>query len=118
MTFNTESSLERLTSYVENSGPFDDMYLMLFNHGTEGIGLSSIDDWKAVLGLAKDRGQLIGLREDLYPRDFGSFARYVDAIKSTIPARYPIPAPLPLSTLLEFLRVSARKYKISALEEP
>lgn len=111
MKFNMEASAEWVEKYLDEREPFDEIYLMLFNHGVEAVGLPPMERWRGILTRAKKRGQFVGLREDLYPRDFGSLARYHADLKK-IPARYPIPGPLPLQTFYDFLERSGGTYQV------
>jgi hypothetical protein len=54
--------------------------MMLFAHGTESIGLASIERWRGLLGRARRRGSFLGVNERSYPRDFATFARYHAAL--------------------------------------
>jgi hypothetical protein len=111
MKFNMEPSADCIEKYLDERPPFDEIYLMLFMHGVEAVGLPPIDRWRGVLTRARRRGRFIGVREDLYPRDFGALARYYQEIK-TIPSRYPLPGPLPLDRFAEFLARSDGSYAV------
>lgn len=106
MKFNMEASAEWIEKYL-----VDEIYLMLFNHGVEAVGLPPLERWRGILARAKKPGQFVGVREDLFPRDFGSLARYHMNLKK-VPAPYPIPGPLPLRTFCDFLERSDRKYRV------
>lgn len=117
MTFNMEPSLEAAAAYLESAESYDDINLLLFNHGVEAVGFPQIKEWKdRVLSKARKNGRLIGVREDLYPRDFGALTRYNKAIKE-IPSRYPIPAGVPLSQFEDFVQSRREAYKITWSEE-
>jgi hypothetical protein len=111
MKFNMEASADWIETYLDEREPFDEIYLMLFNHGVEAVGLPPVERWRGILARAKKRGQFVGVREDLFPRDFGSLARYHADLKK-VPARYPIPGPLPLRTFYGFLERSDGKYRV------
>lgn len=98
MKFNMEASAEALERYLDRAGPFAEIHLMLFSHGTESIGLAPIERWRALAARATRHGRLAGIYERAFPRDFGVFARYHDALRE-IPSRFPIPAPLSLAAV-------------------
>ena len=102
MRFNMQPSLDGLTSYLDAREPFDDINLMLFQHGVEAVGVTSPDQWRDVLARARRHGSTMGADLDEFPYDFAHFARYHDALQA-IPARYAMPRPLSLSELDEFL---------------
>lgn len=112
MTFNMDPSAEAIEHYLDSHEGYDDINLMLFNNGVEGIGFPQMDRWKRVLERARRRGQLIGVREDLHPRDFGSLGRYHTDLQKKIPARYPLPGPLPLQRLVSFMERKEGQYKV------
>ncbi|QSB16294.1 hypothetical protein JQS43_08380 [Natronosporangium hydrolyticum] len=103
MTFNTDPSLARLAEYLANREPFDEIMLALFQNAVEMIGLPSVDDWREqVLSRARRAGWFAGLSPEHHPRDLGHLASYDDALKE-LPARYPLPGPLTLAELDDFL---------------
>jgi hypothetical protein len=75
---------------------------MLFSHGVESVGLAPIERWRSILQRARKHGSFVGVDEERFPRDFAAFIRYHTHLKK-IPSRYPIPAPLPLARLDQYL---------------
>lgn len=104
MTFNTESSLRVLENYLDNSDRYEEIYLMLFSHGVDSVGLPAIGRWRQVFQKAKKGGSFVGVAEDKYPRHFASMIRYHTDLKRLISARYPLPEPLSLEDLDEFVK--------------
>lgn len=103
MKFNTEVSFNWLNQYLDSTDAYDQIYMMLFSHGTDSIGLSSIEDWRTVLNRARLRGEFVGVDEDKYPRDFATFMHYYTDLPKTIRVRYPLPEPLALEKLDQFI---------------
>lgn len=91
LTFNMEPDLADLERYLEETDPYDELFLMLFNHGTVGVGLPRIDDWRRLFERA-GRGAFVGQNEQRFPLDHASYARYHTDLKASIPARYPVGA--------------------------
>jgi hypothetical protein len=120
LTFNKEPSAEALEEYIDHAGPFDEIYLTVFSHGVDSVGLVPIDEWRRILRRARRTGRFIGVDEREYPCDFAVFIRYNTDAK-TIPARYPLPGPLTLRQLDAFLDqapdIYAAKF-LSDLEAP
>jgi hypothetical protein len=102
MRFNMQPSLDGLVDYLDSREPFDDIGLKLFQHGVEAVGVTTPDQWRDVLARARRNGWSMGADLDEFPYDFAHFARYHDHLQR-IPARYPIPRPLTLGELDEFL---------------
>ncbi len=103
MTFNTEPSANNLETYLNKVEPYE-IYMMLFAHGTESVGLAPIERWRTLLKKAR-KANLRAWMEKRYPRDFAVFARYHSSLQE-IPGRYPLPEPLPLKVFSSF---SSRK---------
>ncbi|QJQ94950.1 MULTISPECIES: hypothetical protein [Halomonadaceae] len=116
MKFNMEPSAKAIEHYLDSSEPYDEVNLMLFNNGVEAVGFPPIERWKGVLARASKRGQFIGVREDLHPRDFGSLGRYHTELKRKVAARYPLPGALPLQKLVDYLERAQGKYKVQLLD--
>lgn len=110
LTFNMEPSLHWLEQYLDTS-LYDEIYMMLFSHGVNSsVGLASIEQWRTVLTRAKQKGQFVGVDEDKYPRDFASMIRYYTDLKRTISTRYPLPKPLTLEQLDQFIEQQGENF--------
>jgi hypothetical protein len=112
MVFNKQPSAGALKDYLEDRPGFDEIDLMLFSHGVNSIGLVSIDEWRRIIAAGAKRNSFIGVDEDAYPRDFAIFVRYHEDLVRKIKSRYPMPAPLSLETLDEFLNQSSGRYQV------
>jgi hypothetical protein len=112
MVFNTEGSLRAIEQFLEQR-PFDEIYMMLFSHGVESIGLPSISRWRRVIEHAGRHGDFVGMDPGAFPRDFAVFMRYYDALLNEIGARYPRPPTLTLKEFDEFLLSHADHYHVS-----
>jgi hypothetical protein len=102
MKFNMQPSVDAVNAYLDSAEPFDEINLMLFQHGVRAVGLPDAGEWEAILGRARRKGRTIGADLSEFPYDYAQFARYHDALQQ-IPARYPMPRPLTLEELDEFL---------------
>ena len=102
MFFNEENSMARLKDFLDEREPFDDIVLSLFQNGVETIGQPPGEDWQPILDRARNQGFYAGTSRDEFPFDFAQYGMYDDALKS-LPARYPVPAPLSWAEFEEFL---------------
>jgi hypothetical protein len=118
MVFNMEPSLARVHRYLDAVEPFDEIYLMLFAHGVDSVGLASIEQWRSVLQRAGRRGSFVGVDEARFPRDFGVYARYSPELKKKLRARYPLPGPLASGQLERFLQQAGDRYQVRWIDEP
>ena len=116
MLFNKEPSATAVERYIEHAGPLDEIYMMLFSHGVDSVGLVPIERWRALLSRAAKRGAFVGVDERAYPRDWATFVRYNRDLPGVIPARYPMPGYLTLPQLDEFLATSAGTYPVEWVE--
>ena len=89
--------------------------MMLFSHGVESIGLTPIDTWRRILARARKRGVFVGVDERAYPRDFAVFVRYYFDLQRRIRTRYPLPPPVTLQQLDEFLHKTKGRYQVEWL---
>ncbi|WP_033313775.1 hypothetical protein RFN58_35185 [Streptomyces iakyrus] len=91
--FGTETARAGLNAYLDTTDPYDEIRILLFNHGTDSIGLASAQDWQRTAARARKIGVLTGVDATAYPRDFASLVRSHREL-SKIRARYPMPPPL------------------------
>ncbi|MEQ9443290.1 MAG: hypothetical protein RIG62_29905 [Cyclobacteriaceae bacterium] len=112
MVFNTAPSADALESYLQKADPYDQRYLMLLSHGTEGIGLAPIERWQRMLHDGQNAGEFVGTETKKYPYDFGVYARYNQALQEAVSARYPI-ATMPLSWFESFMHRHASNYGVT-----
>lgn len=117
MKFNVSDSADALEHYLDAAGPFDEIHMMLFSHGTESAGLAPIDRWQALLRRARRQGRLVGVDAEKYPKDFGSFARYHTEVQR-IPDRVPMPEPLSLEALDAFFAEVGDRYTVDCSDVP
>jgi hypothetical protein len=111
MVFNTEGSLGAVERFLDRRA-FDEIYMMLFSHGVESVGLAPIAHWRRVLERARRHGAFVGLDPQAFPRDFAIFVRYYDALLKQVRARYPRPSTLTLKELDAFLITRAGDYDV------
>lgn len=116
MVFNMQPSADRLEQYLGGAPPYDYIYMMLFSHGVDSVGLASLDRWRSILGRARKEGSFVGMDGAKFPRDFAVFARYHAELQRKIPARYPMAGPLALSQLDEFLGQQGGRYPVQWIE--
>jgi hypothetical protein len=116
MVFNTEVSLRFAEAYLDGAEPFDEIYLMLFAHGVDSVGLPSIDRWRAVFERARQAGDFLGLDPSTYPAHFAHFARYTQSLMKRVPARHPLPPPLPLTRFERYVEAHGDRYGVRLAE--
>ncbi|MFD7069637.1 hypothetical protein ACFV97_20685 [Streptomyces sp. NPDC059913] len=92
--FPTESSRAGLDAYLDATEPYDEIRALLFNHGTESIGLASARAWQRTVDRARKIGTLTGVNASAFPRDFAALVR---AHRELTRIRLRRPLPLPLS---------------------
>jgi hypothetical protein len=115
MVFNKEPSLAAVERYLDGADPFDEIYLTLFSHGVDSVGLPPIDRWAAVLRRARRWGRFVGVDPRAFPRDFAVFLRFHRDL-AAIAARSPMPDPLTLAQLDAFLASAGDRFRVRWLE--
>lgn len=95
LAFMTNADAQSLEAYVERTAPYDEIYISLFSHGLESIGLAPPDRWRSIMAHARERGDFLGTNPEKYPADYGTYVRYNTAFRK-IPERYPLTDPHPL----------------------
>jgi hypothetical protein len=94
LLFCVERSARVLREYLDGASPLDEIDLMLFSHGTEGVGVVGIDEWRRLLGRARRCGRFLGVDEARYPRDFATFIRFHEAL-AELGTPFDLPPPIP-----------------------
>lgn len=117
MKFNMEPSADWLEEYLDRAEPYDEIFLTLFSHGVECVGLPPLERWRSLLRRGRKRGEFIGVDEEAFPRDFGIFIRYYIDLKKKIPARYPMPGPMAISQLDQFLKETKGRYPVEWIDQ-
>jgi hypothetical protein len=117
LTFNTAPSADWLGRYLGEAEPYDEIAMMLFAHGTDSIGLTSIDRWRSLLQRARKRGLFVGVDERAYPRDFATFARYHQELRKLSDQNVAQPPPLTLAELEGFTERTAPHDRVRWLNE-
>ncbi|HEV8439905.1 MAG TPA: hypothetical protein VGT40_17580 [Methylomirabilota bacterium] len=112
MVFNKEPSFEALDRYLATSPAFAELFITLFSHGVDSIGLVPISEWRRLFQRAARGGDFIGVDEQEFPRDFAVFVRYHFDFLRKIAARHPIPSSLTLTDLDEFLARTGGRYRV------
>jgi hypothetical protein len=111
LKFMMEPSADWLERYLDETEPYDEIYMTLFSSGVEAVGLPPIERWEAILKRAQREGRFVGTDPSKYPRDFGVYGRLTQDMQS-IPARYPMPGPMALSVLQRFIEESGERYPV------
>ena len=100
--FGTETARAGLEQYLDTTEPYDEIRVLLFNHGTESIGLATAEDWQSTAARARKIGVLTGVDAAVYPRDFASLVRSHQALRR-IRTRWPLPLPLGVDAAAQVL---------------
>lgn len=115
--FNDQMSADRLNNYLDTTKPYDEIYMTLFSNGLHALGIASIDEWRSILNRARQHGEFIGVDEQKYPVDAASYVRHYTDLKK-LDGRYPIPEPLTLDQLDNFLSQAGDCYSVRWIEHP
>jgi hypothetical protein len=86
--FPVESAARDLADYLASTS-YDDVDVLLFNHGARSRGLADARTWQRIAERARRRGRLLGVDPRAFPADFAVFARYTSALRSLPDAGLP-----------------------------
>jgi len=119
LAFNTDPSTEMAKQYLDHhSAGFDEIFAMVMSNGVpDGIGLTSICEWKKILSKAKKRGEFLGVNDKEYPMDFGNFLKAHPDLKKKITDRFDFPQPLTWEELEQFFSETKGRYKVEWIRE-
>jgi hypothetical protein len=112
MKFNMEPSLDGIKNYLHQAEMYDQIFMILFPHGVESVGLPTIPQWREVFQYARCRGEFIGMVEADFPRNFVTLIRYYTDLKRVISARYPVPGTLSLQQLDKFIQQTGDRFAV------
>jgi hypothetical protein len=112
MEFNMRPSIDGVHAFLDEREPFDEIHLMLMQHGAEAVGLPDPGEWQRILDRATKLGNWLGADPSEFPMDFAQYSKYHTEIQQ-IPARYPLPGPLPFAHLDEFLQSHGDRYEVA-----
>jgi hypothetical protein len=104
--FPVRRAAQDLSRYLDHAA-YDDIDVMLFNHGTDSVGLANARTWQQLADRARSRGRLLALDATAFPSDFSIFARYAGALARLPEASRPW-SPLPLDQALSGLAADPR----------
>ena len=115
LSFCTEPSASSLQRYLDRQPPFRNIDLMLFSHGTESIGMASIDRWQQLLNYATDEGAFVGVDTEKFPRDFATLSRFDRELQQRAPL-LPPPDPLTVESFLAAVQRYGDKFHVECLQ--
>jgi hypothetical protein len=110
--FAVEPAAAQLEHYLRTTTPYDDIYLTLFSHGIESIGIAPVARWRSVLRHARQHSGFLGVDEAAFPRDFAVFVRYYRALRQ-LPTVAPPSTPLSLEQLETFVQQAGHRYAVA-----
>lgn len=103
LQFTADSSLDLLERYLRGVEPYRQIGVNLFSNGLLSVGQAPVAEWRKVAErYAAESGGTLGVDERAFPWDFGATMRHRPAL-AALPERYPMPPPLRVDELDEFL---------------
>ncbi|MEC4815456.1 MAG: hypothetical protein SAK29_19580 [Scytonema sp. PMC 1069.18] len=117
VVFNDRMSATRLNIYLDTNEPYDEIYANLFSNGLYGLGIAPIEEWRSIINRARNQSRFVGVDEQRYPRDIASMIRYYTELKR-LDGCYPIPEPLKIYQLDNFLAQAGDRYPVRWIDYP
>jgi hypothetical protein len=87
LVFNAKPSVDVLLRYLDESAPFDEIFISLFPNGVEAVGQATMADWQTLLDRARVRGELLAVDRKRFPADLATLVRYSKAMEALSPAK-------------------------------
>ncbi|WP_188189397.1 hypothetical protein [Nonomuraea sp. SYSU D8015] len=113
MRFNMGSDYEELDSYLRSAQPYRSIHLNVFSQGLWSPAVVPIPQWQELISrYATEQAEIIGVDTRAYPSDTGSSLRYQPAYRA-LPARHPMPPPLPPAAVDDFLAQAGTDYTLT-----
>ncbi|MEX2592331.1 MAG: hypothetical protein WD426_06125 [Anditalea sp.] len=112
LAFNGKPSADYLNEYLKKAAAFENIYLLPFSHGIDGMGLASEEYLRSILSHARSKGEFIGAEPGKYPYDFGIYARFEKTLQKKIATRIPDGEKLRIDQLEKFIQHSKGKYEV------
>lgn len=109
--FAVQPALDGLNDFLEQSPPFTDVDVMLFQHGVMSAGIARPDAWDKVIRAHGARPHFPGLVRSKFPHDIGYLGRYGRAL-STLPSAEKPWQPLPPQRGMQSLEQQPGRQKI------
>jgi hypothetical protein len=103
--FSVRPALDSLATYLETTDPFDEAYVLPFQHGVRSPGIATPADWSQVLGRHGITAHFPGLDVRKFPHDVAFMGRYDTHLKQLTPARR-LWSPLPIGVAVRQLRAA------------
>jgi hypothetical protein len=103
--FSVRPALDSLDTFLETAEPFDEAYVLPFQHGARSPGIATPADWVRALARHGVTAQFPGLATRKFPHDIAFMGRYDTHLKQLTPARK-LWSSLPIDQALDQLRTS------------
>ena len=103
--FSVRPALNSLATFLETAEPFDEAYVLPFQHGVSSPGIATPADWSQVLARHGTTTHFAGLSTGKFPHDIAFMGRYDAYLQQLTPARRPW-SPLPIDQAIQQLRTA------------
>jgi hypothetical protein len=100
--FAVQPALQALDAYLDNTEPYSDVNVFLFEHGTKSPGIATPEEVAEVSSRHSARAHFDGLDPERFPHDIGTLGRYGRVFAQLPRARKPW-SPLGISDVLRGL---------------
>lgn len=90
--FGVQSAVESLRFHLQNSDPYREVNVLLFQHGADSPGVAYPNDFEGVVRESGADPRMIALRVNKSPRDIGSMGRYNSVLAKEPSANLPFRA--------------------------
>lgn len=110
--FSTEKQAQLLDEYLKGNDKYDEIFLMRYIHGVEGLGYADARRWQKVLDNAVKKGELLEYGHETDSLDLALMTEFNPDLENRIKSRYPVPGPLGFKAFTKFIKESKNKFKV------
>jgi hypothetical protein len=115
--FSAEAQAKLLEEYLKDHGKYDEIYLMRYIHGIEGIGFADAGRWQQILANAAKRGEILGYGYETDSIDLALVTGSNAELENTIVSRYAVPGPLGFGAFSGFIEESRGKFRVEFFDD-
>eukprot|EP00026_Physarum_polycephalum_P001444 Phypoly_transcript_01445.p1 GENE.Phypoly_transcript_01445~~Phypoly_transcript_01445.p1 ORF type:complete len:553 (-),score=92.02 Phypoly_transcript_01445:899-2557(-) len=126
--FSVETCADDVENYLkeqmQEGNPIATAFSFLFSHGTESLGIATLDRWRAILKSNKNVTTpppvtdevFIGVDTECFPKDFASVVNYNPDLKRRISERFAMPPNMQFAFFENFVAKNGEKYGVKFSE--
>jgi hypothetical protein len=115
--FSSEAQVKMLEEYLKDHDRYDEIYLMRYIQGIEGIGFAGAGRWQQVLASAAKKSEVLGYGYETDSIDHALMTGLNTELENAIASRYDVPGPLGFGAFSGFIREARDKFRVKFIDD-